>query len=436
MARCLCSLLAVVVGFFLSATTVGADPEKDIIGTWEGTSGAGGFKEIWTIERDKDGWSVRGVFKKGDDEVGAWVGKDPKFANGVLTCVQQYSKKPNPGWTEGNVLQAKATGDKLTFVWRAGKNSGTVSLVRAGEARTEVKPKDDVATKPKDTKTDPNPKDAKDPVTIKPKDNTKTEPKTEPKVSKEMALVGTWEADVDNVPDMKEIWKIEVEDGKWSVKGVYVLKKVTVGAFHAEKIQLVGEALNFTQKYDVKPVPNWSDGNVVFVKPGDGKIEFSIGKKGAKHVMVKSDATLSAVVEPKKKEDPNKVELTEEAKKELGTLAGTWNLKSITFNGMDVSFNTYWTIGEGTIVEHLEAKGTMVRRSGTVNVDVDKSPKVIEINYNKGNGAPTAKWRGIYELKDGVLTMCVSGLDDPMPTDFTSKPNSKALLIVLRPAKK
>jgi uncharacterized protein (TIGR03067 family) len=152
--------------------------------------------------------------------------------------------------------------------------------------------------------------------------------------------------------------------------------------------------------------------------------------------MTKSDATLSAVVEPKKKEDPNKVELTDEAKKELGTLAGTWNFRGITFNGMDITFNAYWTIGEGTIVEHLEAKGTMVRRSGTINVDSSKSPKTIEINFNKGNGAPTGKWRGIYELKDGVLTICMSGLDDPLPTDFTSKRDSKALLMVLKPAKK
>jgi uncharacterized protein (TIGR03067 family) len=426
-----------------------ADPAKDIVGTWEGTSGNGGLKEIWMIERDKKSYSVKGIFKKGDDEVGSFVGKNPKFFNGVLTFVQEYSQKPNPTWTDGNIMQAKAVGNKLTFVWRSAGGSGTVILTRSADASD---PKDDpkkeiVATKPKDPKeTVPvNPKTPKettkpkDPETIvaKPKEPM-VDPKMRdpaPKVEKELALVGTWEADVEGVPDMKEVWKIENDNGKWSVKGVYISNKNSVGSFHGDRIMIFNGEMNFTQKYDVKPFPNWNDGNVFFVRPLGDKIEFNIGKKGFRKSLVKSNATLT---EPKKKDDAPKVtEMSPEAKKEFAILARTWNFTEVMFDGMKIQFNAYWTFADGTVTEHLNADKTSVRRSGPASVDPDKSPKMIEIHFNKGGGgAPLGKFRGIYEISDGVLKLCLSGDGDPVPTEFGSKPGSKALLIYLKPLKK
>lgn len=121
--------------------SVAADPAKDIVGAWEDRSGSGGFKEIWTVENVKGVWTVKGVFKKGDEEAGSWIGKSPRFAIGTLTFIQEYVQKPNASWSDGNVMTAKATGDKLSFRWQAAKNSGTNNLDRAG---------DTVASKPKD----------------------------------------------------------------------------------------------------------------------------------------------------------------------------------------------------------------------------------------------------------------------------------------------
>jgi hypothetical protein len=102
-----------------------------IAGTWRGASGAGGFTEIWTIKMESDEWSVSGVFQKDGKDVGAFHGKDCKYANGTLTFVQEYDQKPDPTWASGTRIAAKATKDKLTFTWRNNKQSGTVTLDRA-----------------------------------------------------------------------------------------------------------------------------------------------------------------------------------------------------------------------------------------------------------------------------------------------------------------
>jgi uncharacterized protein (TIGR03067 family) len=144
-------LTAIALGLVLvgwSASARGADPAKDIVGTWEGRSGAGGLTEAWTIENDKGTWAVRGVFKKGDDEVGSFTGKNPRFAGGALTFVQEYVKKPVASWNDGSTITAKASGDRLSFTWRAGKNSGSNSLDRQGTA-VAAKPADPPAAGPK-----------------------------------------------------------------------------------------------------------------------------------------------------------------------------------------------------------------------------------------------------------------------------------------------
>jgi uncharacterized protein (TIGR03067 family) len=182
------SLGLVLVGW--SAPTRGADPAKDIVGTWEGRSGAGGFTEVWTIEHDKGAWTVRGVFKKGDDEVGSFTGKNPRFAGGALTFVQEYVKKPVANWNDGSTITARASGDKLTFTWRAGKNSGSNSLDRQGTA-VAAKPADAPPTEPKR----PDPRRPGPKGTTPAPEPKKAEPAVElsPEAKKELdGLAGCW----------------------------------------------------------------------------------------------------------------------------------------------------------------------------------------------------------------------------------------------------
>jgi uncharacterized protein (TIGR03067 family) len=259
----LVAMLLPVVGSYARA----ADEPLNLEGTWQGTSGAGGFKEIWTIKAGKDTWSVSGIFKKDDKEVGAFTGKNVKFSNGTLTFTQQYSKKPDPGWADGTLITAKVADNKLAVTWQNGKQKGTNTLER-GEA---------IADK------DPPKKPAND-------------------------------------------------------------------------------------------------------KP-----------------------------------------LSPEAKKELGKLDGAWEFKSFVFNGKKIDFGAVWTFKNGAVEETV---GGLPRRSGPVSVDPGKSPKEIDINFNKGDGgAAKGEFKGIYELQDKTLTICL-GSDQMRPTALESKDGSKAVLMV------
>jgi hypothetical protein len=92
--------------------------QEELLGSWEGQSGSGGFTEIWTIKKDDGKWSVKGIFKKGDEEVGAFHGQDYKYVNGALLFRQIYDKKPVSSWADGTILGCTAGKDKMVFRWQ------------------------------------------------------------------------------------------------------------------------------------------------------------------------------------------------------------------------------------------------------------------------------------------------------------------------------
>jgi len=69
-------------------------------------------------------------------------------------------------------------------------------------------------------------------------------------------------------------------------------------------------------------------------------------------------------------------------------------------------------------------------------VDPNKTPKEIDLNFTKGDGgAAKGIFKGIYELKDNTLTICI-GSDQVRPTELESKEGSKAILMVFERKKK
>jgi hypothetical protein len=91
-----------------------------------------GYKEVWSIETQKGQWAVSGVFMQKGKQVGAWVGADPKYADGKLTCVQKWVKKPVATWNDDVNLTASLSGEKLNFIWDAGNgNSGSRDMTKA-----------------------------------------------------------------------------------------------------------------------------------------------------------------------------------------------------------------------------------------------------------------------------------------------------------------
>ncbi len=123
---------------FLTATAVvavlaggaRAEPGDDFVGTWEGEGG--GFKETWTIARDKGAWTVTGTFQSGGTEVGSFRAANVRLTGNTLSFRQDYIVKPRPNWSSGNQMTAQVSGDKLNVTWRAGKQSGKTTLTRKG----------------------------------------------------------------------------------------------------------------------------------------------------------------------------------------------------------------------------------------------------------------------------------------------------------------
>src|SRR5437660_7751879 len=77
-----------------------ADDGSDMVGTYRGSSSAGGYTETWQIKMDKGNLVVVGTFRRGNAVVGAFQGKNAKYADGKLTFQQVYVKKPDPSWND------------------------------------------------------------------------------------------------------------------------------------------------------------------------------------------------------------------------------------------------------------------------------------------------------------------------------------------------
>src|ERR1700749_2535015 len=94
-------LLAIPVAW-VADRAAAADDGSELLGAWQGKSGAGGLQENWTIARDHGQWSVAGTFTKDGQEVGSFRGQDIRFDQGALRFRQEYVKKPQANWTDGN----------------------------------------------------------------------------------------------------------------------------------------------------------------------------------------------------------------------------------------------------------------------------------------------------------------------------------------------
>jgi hypothetical protein len=95
------SVLAVValVGMF-ALSVRGADPEEKMVGTWAHTTG-GKTKEFLTVKLEKGKWSVSGVYKNDDKEVGSYNGTACSLNGGTLTFTKSFVKRPNPAMKDG-----------------------------------------------------------------------------------------------------------------------------------------------------------------------------------------------------------------------------------------------------------------------------------------------------------------------------------------------
>ena len=210
-----------VAGPSTFARAADTDP---LVGTWE--TDHDGYRDIWTISKDKDDYAVSGVFRQNGAEVGSWKGVDVKVADGKLTCTQNWIVKPNPTWSDNNKLTASIKGDKLSFTWDNGNQSGTRDMTRGKAAAA----------------------DGSD-------------------------LIGVWQSEHDGYIERLEIRQVK---GAWNAAGSFLNKKgIVVGAWAGADVAFADGKLTCTQKYIQKPQASWSDGNKMTAQVTNEKLDFT-----------------------------------------------------------------------------------------------------------------------------------------------------------------
>ena len=125
-----------------------------------------------------------------------------------------------------------------------------------------------------------------------------------------------------------------------------------------------------------------------------------------------------------------------DAKKDLDSLQGTWEVTKATFEGKEK--------GPATEVKKLVFKGTQIIHLGDdkseepllVELDPKQKPRAIDL-WKDFDGEKRGPIRGIYQVDGDSLKLCWSvKIDGPRPKDFAPKAKSLQVYMELRRVKK
>jgi hypothetical protein len=247
------AVLLALVGPF-AATQDKPDPLE---GTWVWRAKPGDPDQYLKITRAGGAVEVKGWYMKGAEEVGSYVGKDAKLADGVLTYTHHYIKKPGPG-QDNTPVRVKPDGDKLSYQWGADYAKGPRTYVRDGAAAAAAAA--------------PKPKQPDDP------------------------LVGTFRGVVDGSM-FEQVWTIKREDnGTWVVKGVYRQNGVEVGVFVGSDVKFANGELSFKKKFTRRPKGDWPDDVPYTMKADSGAVTYTYTHNGAtkSRALERSDGAVAA----------------------------------------------------------------------------------------------------------------------------------------------
>ncbi len=116
---------------------------------------------------------------------------------------------------------------------------------------------------------------------------------------------------------------------------------------------------------------------------------------------------------------------------ELGRLAGTWSFTSLELEGTALPEAAY--LGSKIIVEGDSFKTITggITYSGTVKVDVSKSPKTIDMLFTGGPEKGNVSL-GIYELEGDDWKICLGLTGKERPKAFVTTPGSGHALETLK----
>lgn len=122
----------------------------------------------------------------------------------------------------------------------------------------------------------------------------------------------------------------------------------------------------------------------------------------------------------------------DQAKPGLEQLQGTWAAVGVQQDGKDLQetdFQGYQLVIVGN--RYTTRTGERVIEQGVIRVEPEKSPAGLVLIKNTGTGKGQPK-HGIYELAGTQLKICGTSIPNKeAPADFTTRPNSGRILIVL-----
>jgi hypothetical protein len=211
-----------------------ADDGSELVGVWEGQ--VDGYKEVWTLNNQSGRWSALGNYLKNGKQVGAAIGQNPKYADGVLTFTQKLVKTPaNVTWIDSATITVKRAGDKMSYNWDVAGLTGAREWSRVGDA----------------------------PATTT----------TTTTTASDGGLVGSWQGVVDG---FMEVLTIKSENGNWTVSGVFLKNGSEVGSFTGKDPKLSNNTLSYVQQFDRKPDGvGWIDNaNISVYVNKSGKLEY------------------------------------------------------------------------------------------------------------------------------------------------------------------
>jgi uncharacterized protein (TIGR03067 family) len=125
---------------------------------------------------------------------------------------------------------------------------------------------------------------------------------------------------------------------------------------------------------------------------------------------------------------------SEDAKKDLQHLQGTWQLESIEDSKkakLDVKKRTLFVGGDIVLVQ----EGERLIQAGTLRLVTSKSPRMIDVTVRKGEHVDNTML-GIYELKGDTLKVCFDPEGDSRPRQFSAKADSSIFVATYKRVKR
>jgi uncharacterized protein (TIGR03067 family) len=133
---------------------------------------------------------------------------------------------------------------------------------------------------------------------------------------------------------------------------------------------------------------------------------------------------------------PTGIAGADDAEQELARLQGNWIVVSAEIGGKPVDADDLKDIRrtvKGDEIAWLFEGDVFLRTR--FKIDPAQNPKRWDATLtfvDVGEGEVVEKRLGIYELKDDALKICVAGPDEERPVDFSTRPKSEGVLIVLK----